>query len=236
MSIAIGKCVLGQKPSVALAVRDDCGREDIAPSLEHGIDMLEFRIDQFQNTDTEAIATHLQAFADIPAIGTIRSQKEGGDFSQDEEARGACYKNIMPHINAIDIEIGADDINSDVIKAAKQLEKVVIGSFHNFDCTPPRTSLEEILHKGKSLDADIIKVAAYCNKPDDFRTLAQFLVNNENENLIVIGMGAAGAPSRILFPFLGSLITYTFLGKPSAPGQFGCEETITLLKKFSQEN
>ena len=233
MTIAIGKCILGHKPCVALAIRDDITREEIHTSLESGVDMLEFRIDQFQNCDTDAVCTHQEAFSDIPAIGTIRSQKEGGNWTQSEADRCSLYKKIMPYVDAIDIEIGATDINEDVIQAAKCSETIVIGSFHNFDSTPPSSSLNEILNKGKALGVDIVKIASHCANAEDLRTLTQFLVNHKNESLIVIGMGVAGAPSRVFFPFLGSLITYTFLGNPSAPGQFGCEATLNLIKQFS---
>lgn len=236
MKTAIGTCMLGNRPRIALAIRDDMTSQDVNACLSLGIDIIEARIDQFQHPETQHVCEYLEQFAAVPCIGTIRSSSEGGNWKQSEEARNALYTRILPYVKAIDIEIAADEINEDIIRAAKQADVTVIGSFHNFSDTPDQNHLEEILLKGKALGVDIVKMATHCEKRGDLNTLAKFLINHENESLILIGMGVAGAPSRILFPFLGSLITYTFLGKPTAPGQFNCQDTVALLKNISGEN
>ncbi|MCK5861412.1 MAG: type I 3-dehydroquinate dehydratase [Candidatus Hydrogenedentes bacterium] len=231
--LSIGTCVLGNKPRIALALRDDIPRSNAEVHLGTGIDMIEMRVDQFRSTEVSHVISHLHQFTGIPCIGTIRSQQEGGSWKEDEPARRTLYQQIIPHVQAIDIEINADTINHESIHTAKKKGVCTIGSFHDFDKTPSTDALEVILEKGKHLKVDIVKIAAQCANPGDLRTLTQFLIDHEEEALIVIGMGKAGAPSRILFPFLGSLITYTFLGKPSAPGQFNCEETIQYLNGLS---
>lgn len=233
MTLSIGNCVLGGQPRVALVVRDDVVRKDIEPFFTIGVDMLEMRMDQFHSCETEHVCTHLKAFSGLPSIGTIRSAQEGGDWSGGEAARLALYEKIIPCVDAVDIELNADEINTSVITAAKQADVTVIGSFHDFQRTPDADKLESILDKGKALGADIIKIAAYCDTSADLRTLTHFLVVHGRDSLILLGMGPAGAPSRIFFPFMGSLVTYTFLGTPSAPGQFNCMDTIEFIRKFS---
>lgn len=235
MSIGIGNCSLGFVPRVALAIADDVNPAQVNECLAAGVDLVEFRVDLFADNSVEKSCTYLKAFSDISSIGTIRSKKEGGNWSGDEKARCALYKEIISFVNAVDIEIGASDIVDDVVKKAKQSDVTVIGSYHNFVNTPMPDVLTGILEEGKDLGVDIVKIATHCANADDLCTLTQFLVNHPEESLIVIGMGASGGPSRIFFPFLGSLITYTFLGSPSAPGQFGWEETLTLIKKVSFE-
>ena len=231
--LSIGTCILGNKPRVAIALRDDVTRGNADVFFSQGVDMVEMRVDQFSNTEATYVIEHLRQFSDIPCIGTIRCQQEGGSWSQEEHSRLALYQHIIPYVQAIDIEINADNINRDCIRAAKQKNLTVIGSYHDFNKTPGKDALEGILEKGKCLGVDIVKIASCCKNPTDLRTLARFLLDHEDKALIGIGMGDAGAPSRILFPFLGSLITYTFAGKPSAPGQFNCEETLQYLKAFS---
>jgi len=231
--LSIGTCVLGNKPRLAIALRDDVTRSDADLYFGLGVDMVEMRVDQFSSTEAQDVIAHLRQFSDIPCIGTIRYRQEGGSWSQDEHSRLALYQQIIPYVQAIDIEINADNINLDCVHAAKEKNLTVIGSYHDFNKTPGKDVLEEILEKGKCLGVDIVKIASCCKDSGDLRTLARFLLDHEDEALIGIGMGDAGAPSRILFPFLGSLITYTFAGKPSAPGQFSCEETLQYLKAFS---
>jgi 3-dehydroquinate dehydratase-1 len=64
------------------------------------------------------------------------------------------------------------------------------------------------------------------------QTLASLTLSNRSIGVITIGMGAHGALSRVLFPALGSLMTYTFIGVPTAPGQLELEDTCRLLRTF----
>ncbi|HEY5595278.1 MAG TPA: type I 3-dehydroquinate dehydratase, partial [Nitrospiria bacterium] len=57
-------------------------------------------------------------------------------------------------------------------------------------------------------------------------------IANATKDIIVIAMGVEGALSRVFFPALGSLLTYAYLGQPTAPGQLGYKELFELLKKF----
>jgi len=235
LTLSIGNCVLGKQPRVALVVRDDVTRKDVEPYFVSGVDLLEMRIDQFGSCATDHVCMHLQEFAGLPCIGTIRSDREGGVWSAGEEKRLALYEKIIPCVDAIDIEISANEINSAVIQQAKKTGITVIGSFHDFQRTPDIGTLESIIGKGNELGADIIKIAAQCNTAEDLCVLTHFLVANVQMPLIILGMGVKGAPSRIFFPFLGSLLTYTFLGAPSAPGQFNCVDTVHFIKRFSSK-
>ena len=71
-----------------------------------------------------------------------------------------------------------------------------------------------------------------CHDTVALQNLAEFTLAHRHRPLVTIGMGAAGAASRIFFPALGSLLTYTFLGAPTAPGQLTCEETLHYLTAF----
>ena len=43
-------------------------------------------------------------------------------------------------------------------------------------------------------------------------------------------MGEAWKQTRVLFPKLGSCLTYGFLDKPTAPGQMSAEELLRQLR------
>jgi len=230
--ITIGTCVLGEKPRVAVALRDDAMRSAVEPYIARGLDMVEMRIDNFSDVSKAHVLSKLREFSGLPRIGTIRSNEEGGGWQGSERERLALYENIVSDVEAVDIEIGADIINHEVIKIAKRAGITIIGSFHDFQMTPDNDALNAILERGKALGVDIVKIAAHCDGKSDLQKLARFLVEHPDNALIVIGMGAAATPSRILFPALGSLVAYTFLGEPSAPGQLDCDATIRFFNEL----
>jgi 3-dehydroquinate dehydratase-1 len=45
-------------------------------------------------------------------------------------------------------------------------------------------------------------------------------------------MGDAGVASRVLFPALGSLLTYASAGTQTAPGQLDLDEAVALLRRL----
>ncbi len=232
MALAIGECILGDTPRVALALRDNVARSDVDLYIGRGVDMVELRIDQFEDGPVEYVQEQLRRFSGIPRIGTVRGRAEGGGWRLDEQQRLALYRAVIPHVEAVDIEINADAIHDAVVEAAKTAEVPVIGSFHDFQKTPDENRLNEIIARGIKSGVDIVKIACHCADQQDARALTRVLLDNPEQALIVIGMGAAGAATRLFLPALGSLIVYTFLGEPTAPGQLNCDDTIRYLNTF----
>lgn len=228
----LGKLMLGDTPRVAVAVRDGVQRIAIDGARVKGADLIELRIDEFSDVSPGAVCDELARYEGVPTLGTIRGAFERGGWKAGEEERAALYEAILPRVDAIDIEIEADSINRDVIALAKQQDKLVIASFHDFDAMPSRSELEATDARGRFLDADIVKIAAFCETEDDLQTLAEYTLAHRHEGVIAIGMGAGAMSSRIFFPALGSLITYTFLGEATAPGQLTLDDTVRYLSAF----
>jgi 3-dehydroquinate dehydratase type I len=90
--------------------------------------------------------------------------------------------------------------------------------------------LDNIFLKGKSLGADIIKIAVVANNNDDLTRLVTFTLKHRSEGLITMAMGDIGLPSRVINPIFGSLITYGYVNKPSAPGQLSIRELMDIFK------
>ena len=124
----------------------------------------------------------------------------------------------------------------EVIRSARQKKKLVIVSYHNFHEMPALPKLNRIVKEAKALKADIVKIAALSLSKKDTQLLGNFTALNQHKNLITIAMGTQGAVSRILFPALGSLVTYTFLDQPSAPGQIDFRTTAAFLKKLRSDS
>ncbi|MBI2423713.1 MAG: type I 3-dehydroquinate dehydratase [Candidatus Hydrogenedentes bacterium] len=221
------------RPLAVLAVRDGHERAQLAPALEAGIGLIEVRIDEFGECGISVVRSYLESFSGLPLLGTIRAAREGGGWKDSEAARLALYEAIIPHVDLIDIELSATEILDEVVELAHAAGRRVIGSYHDFEATPEDGRLEALLAGAAQCQADLFKVAAKCNTPGDLRRLAAFTACHSGEfPLAVMGMGPYGALSRIFFGALGSRLTYTFLGRPTAPGQIACDETLALLSRF----
>jgi len=230
-SLAIGSLVLGNRPRIAVPFTDHATRADVGDALTRGMDVAELRVDLFSHATPDAALATLGLFAGVPTLATVRHADEGGGFRGSEVERLALYRAFVPRVDAIDVEI-ASEIGGAVIAAARDAGKLAIASFHDFAKTPDRSALDAIAAKGRALGADVVKIATAVAGTDDLRALARLLLERGDEGWIVIGMGPRGVASRVLFPLLGSLVTYAATGTQTAPGQLGLDELVALLKKL----
>jgi 3-dehydroquinate dehydratase-1 len=230
--IRIGSCTLGERPRVVAAVSDGVPRRDAEVLLASGVDILELRIDTFSRCDTDHVVAEAVRQAGLPLLGTIRCAAEGGAWKGTEADRLALFRAVLPHVGAVDIELSSSEILGDVVAGARAAGSALIGSHHNFGETPSDAELDAVVESGAGAGVDIVKVAARCNDNGDLRRLAAFTLRHADRAMVVIGMGPAGMLSRVFFPALGSLLTYTFLGAPSAPGQLNSEDTVKYLRFF----
>jgi 3-dehydroquinate dehydratase-1 len=230
--INLGLKKLDGRPRIVLSLNDATPPDLIQEARQLGLDLVELRIDQYASFDSKHVLREVGRFKDCSTIATIRIKAEGGVWNLPEQERLSLFKKIIPEVNAVDIELSAETILPDVVQAAHAAKKIVIISYHNFDRTPTLNELNGIMDEAKSFGADIVKIAARTTKQEDIQTLASFTIANAMKNVVTIAMGSEGALSRVFFPALGSLLTYAYLGQPTAPGQLEYRELFELLKKF----
>ncbi|MSR77215.1 MAG: type I 3-dehydroquinate dehydratase [Candidatus Omnitrophica bacterium] len=230
--IRLASLRLGGIPRVAVSLKDRIPPHAIDDAKRFGVDIIELRIDQYASFEKKYVLQEVKKNKGFPKIATIRSRREGGRWNQSEETRLVLFQAVMPYVDAVDIELSSKEIMSQVIQEARKKNKLVIVSHHDFDRTPEDKKLKQILNQAKKLGADIVKIAALVLKREDTRRLASFTIMNAHKNLISIGMGTYGASTRVLFPGLGSLITYASIGEPTAPGQLDYRTTVEFLRKL----
>ena len=85
--------------------------------------------------------------------------------------------------------------------------------------------------KAETLGARIIKLAVHANCKQDVVRLLAFTVTYRHQNLVTISMGSVGSVSRLLFPLVGSLMTYTSLSP--AHGQIPAKRLIDEMSLYS---
>lgn len=204
-------------PAIALSVSDKEKNQSINNSNP---DILEIRIDKFKKLGVEYIKENilLRKKLKLPIILTVRSKEEGGEKKIPEEIKLDIFKNVCSLGDFIDIELKSPII-SKVIEIAKNNRKLIIVSYHNLDFTPNIKILKDILFKAKDKGADIVKIATKANNFEDVNRLMEFTKKYRTKKIITISLGKTGSVSRLVFPMFGSLVTYTYISKPTACGQ-----------------
>ena len=230
--LTLGSLPLGQIPRTVVSFSDNVTPHHLKDAKRQGLDIVEIRIDLFSSVKPTYVTQQIQQFDGFPTSATIRCQSEGGKWTLSEGQRLLLFQSIISHVDAIDIELLAKDINEQVIRAAHEAKKLVLVSYHNLATTLSLSELTSMVERATSLKADIVKIATATKTVGDLRALARLTLDGADRHIVVIAMGAHGVSSRILFPALGSLMTYASIGKPTAPGQLPLHVTVDMLRKL----
>jgi 3-dehydroquinate dehydratase I len=190
------------------------------------LDAAEVRVDALPATPC------LRQVADlsVPAILTVRHPDEGGARPIDDEERLAHYLALLPAAAAVDIEMRSAKGLSNLLETVRSEKKTLILSFHDFEATPSLAKLRSIGARARRAGADIVKIAT---RTDRAAEVARLLVLLEEAPgpLAVMGMGALGRASRLLFAKAGSVLNYGWLDKPQVPGQWSAREFLEFLAR-----
>ena len=167
-------------------------------------DMVELRLDGVADID---VAGTLRGRSK-PVIVTCRPAWEGGRYTGSEEERKRILRTALDsNAEYVDLEWRAGF--ADLIERAPQ--RVVL-SMHDFDGVP--ADLADRARAMRATGAGTIKIAVATARLDE--TLALLPIGREG-TAVVIGMGDAGVPTRILASRFGS--RWTYAGNGVAPGQ-----------------
>lgn len=211
---------------IAVPLSDKNFEENLRLCKEEGADIIELRVDLFENKSPDFV---LECIKKVQGIGlktilTVRSEKEGGSKV---ENRLDIFKACSPLSHYTDIELSSQDILPYVREIVKSSCKKLIISYHNFELTPPNWILREVLREAKRWSADIVKIAVKANSYEDTARLLCLGKEEEGEK-ILIAMGDYGKVSRVAGFVFGSVITYSFVGSAVAPGQIELKEMVRL--------
>jgi 3-dehydroquinate dehydratase-1 len=164
-----------------------------------------------------------------PVLLTVRLASEGGSWNAADELRLGIFELGLRELAGVDVEWRSEIVRP-VAKLAKKLHKVCLISYHDFEKTPPQKELETVISEAQEV-ASIVKISTRLNSPKDEKVLRSLLTGKWKKPLCVIGMGESWGHTRISFPQLGSCLTYGYLGKPTAPGQFSAAKLFKKLRR-----
>jgi len=192
--------VTGRTTAELVAARD---------GATHG-DMVELRLDGVSDPDVGA-ALHGRR---VPAVVTCRPTWEGGRFDGSEQERARLLLQALElGAEFVDVEWRATrESAADFAAIVRKDPKRVVISSHDFEGVP--RDLSDRVRAMRSVGAGAIKVAVTVSRLTETLPLREIGAAGD---AVVIGMGEAGVPSRLLAAKYGS--KWTYAGAGVAPGQ-----------------
>jgi 3-dehydroquinate dehydratase/shikimate dehydrogenase len=170
-------------------------------------DLVELRLD----TVSDPSAAAALAGRRKPVIVTCRSKEQGGHFKGSEEERRAILAEALA-LGAEYVDVEWSGGCADLL--ARTGGGRIVLSHHDFNAIP--RDLEQIAREMLSSGAEVVKLAVKTSRlTDNIRLRA--ISTATRVPMVVIGMGDAGIPSRVLAGWMGSCWTYA--GEGAAPGQ-----------------
>jgi 3-dehydroquinate dehydratase-1 len=192
-------------------------------------DLVEVRLDLTGRPPGWLVRCKAIQAAGWPVLLTIRLAAEGGAWNAADEQRLFLFENGLRELAGADVE-WRSKIARPVATLAKELRKVCVISYHDFQKTPPRKELEGVIAQAQEW-ASIVKISTRLTSRKDEAVLRSLLAGKWKRPLCVIGMGAAWAHTRLSFPNLGSCLAYGYLDKPTAPGQWSAAQLTGKLRQ-----
>lgn len=206
-------------------------RADLQRALRLRIrpDLFELRLDRLINCSGELKAAVGPLVA--PLIVTARDPGEGGANNLSAVRRRALLLEFLLHAQYVDVELRSAAALRPVLQAALEKKIETIISFHDLRATPPRSELDKIVQRARSLGASIVKVATRTDTRPQLDTLLDFFERQSaTSDLAAMGIGRLGRIARVELARRGSALNYGHLGAPTAAGQLSVQE----LRKFAE--
>lgn len=230
MALSIGHLKLGEAPFIA-GVLTDRDVSELPSGTVEALDIVELRVDLFDSTEPGHVAEVFRTARELlgkPIIATVRDVREGGGKAFDD--RRGLYETCIPLCEAVDVEVRAGEVLTFVRALSSARGSLLIGSYHHFSETPDEIFLDSIVTRAKAAGADLVKIAVTARTREDLLRLLLFTLRQRDKGMITMAMGDAGLPSRVVSPLFGSLVSYGYVSRPSAPGQLSVAELMGLFR------
>lgn len=208
-------------------------RDKINRAFSFGANYIEIRFDFLNLSDMEQTLKIAENVRE-KAIFTLRTSTEGGKFKGDNNDRMMWLEKLsIAKPMLVDIEYNTIKDNDDLANYLKKQKIPTLVSWHDFEKTPPKAQLTDMLKKMRIYSNHIKIVTTAINIIDALRILDLY-ENATESNLIAFSMGEAGIISRIMCPIIGrSPFTYAALEKSIAPGQLTIKQMRNIYDKIN---
>jgi 3-dehydroquinate dehydratase I len=151
----------------------------------------------------------------------VLRQKNLEPIKMSLEKRLEIIKLLNNSDSYLDLDISQQEELKYIETNAFTVKKII--SYHNYEETPEKEKLNEIIDRIKKYTPEIIKISTYCKSEKDALNLLylQQKLKKEEKKHIILGMGKSGIVTRIFGTVWGNEITFAPIDKSdaSAPGQ-----------------
>lgn len=233
----MGPAELGVRPAIAGVVTSEGDLASLSEEVLASLDVLEVRADMFPEPGGQGPASAMDECRRLgkAVLLTVRANSEGGHGGFSDDERLDIYLSLLDRADAIDVELASEALWPKLIPECRSAGKIIIGSFHDFEKTPPDSVLESMYRRCGDLGGDVFKAACMAGGPDDLAVMLAFAARHRESGVIAISMGDWGLVSRVAAPVLGSLLTYGSISVASAPGQLSSAELARYLDVFCRK-
>lgn len=178
------------------------------------LEMAEIRLDRCALEDQEI--EELFADSDVPLVATCRLEEES-------QAPELLEKAIQAGAKYADLEMEAPAaVGRRIREACRSCGTVLVRSYHNYECTPPREVLLSLLERARSFGGEVVKIVTMAHSAADVNTVLSLYKEAAPGTLVAFCMGEEGRESRLEALKLGAPFTYACLSEEeaTAPGQW----------------
>jgi 3-dehydroquinate dehydratase / shikimate dehydrogenase len=177
-----------------------------------GADLVELRLDHLDRPDAPAAMEGRRR----PVVVTCRAAWEAGSFRGSEEERQRVLESaVAAGAEFVDVEAAAS-FAADIIRLRRG--RGVVLSAHLYGDGP--RDIHERVASMRSTGAEVVKVAVEATALSDMLPLFDVAAHSSRQGgngHVLVAMGQAGVPSRVLAARLGN--RWTYAGDSVAPGQ-----------------
>ena len=203
------------------------------PAAREHADAVEFRMD----LASDPLGRLDDYGGTLPVIATNRPTWEGGEAADGPGRLDAlCRAAASDAVGAVDVELAAlrgesaaeaagvdPGAVAAVVDRARETDTAVIVSTHDFERTPDRTRMRDLLGAAGEY-GDVAKLAVTAGGPADAVALLSVTqaATADGERVATMAMGEAGRHTRAVAPCYGSKIGYAPVDPTvaTAPGQY----------------
>ncbi len=172
-----------------------------------GETFLEFRLDHLATpaAGVEAIRRFLKDHPECTILATCRRHQNQGKFNGSiEEQVRILLAAVEAGARAVDLEIESAESGIVALDALRGGAALIV-SYHNYDGTP---ALEPVIRRMHRVPAAAYKIVTTAHKPSDNLRVLSLAKSLSRTPVVMLAMGEAGFPTRVLSTAFGGLFTY----------------------------
>lgn len=212
---------------------------DVARAFNEGSDMVEVRFDYSSKDAINDLLDVVMEYRDR-MIFTCRSRDEGGAFNGSEAERLIVLKRLASfRPMLLDVEYKTLERDEELYDHLRALNCDLLISYHDFNHTPSRNRLAEIMD-GMLKYSRNVKIVAMAKSVEDNESILSLYdmikdrYKKDDIQLVAFCMGEHGLASRVLCTMLGAPFTYAALDKPLAPSQLTLKQMRMIYKVIDE--